>query len=147
MKNSVAFHLGLYVGEYIIKKYLPTLSVDYVKTNNNISVTCSEGDEYRRLENLWFVKCKDKVDKKETDIFFKNSRDYWHKLIEKYIPSELKCFIPNFNLELNETELLDFKEGISSSLWDSDCCHYDILVTNIIFDGEYVILKRQNTVE
>lgn len=142
-KKSVAFHLGWYVGEYIIAKYLPTLSVDYIQTKNNISVTCAEGDEYRRLEEIWFD-CKDEKERKR---LFQISRDYWNKLADKYLPSELNCYLYGLTIELNETEMLDFKEGISTCLWDCDCCNYDIKVENIVFKDGSVILKREPIAE
>ena len=44
-KLTLAYQLGFYVGEEIVHRYLPTLSCDSITTNNNISVTCAEGDE------------------------------------------------------------------------------------------------------
>ncbi|GIV43960.1 MAG: hypothetical protein KatS3mg035_1083 [Bacteroidia bacterium] len=43
-------------GEYIVDRYLPTLSIDAIHTKNNISVTCAEGDECRKLHDIWFNK-------------------------------------------------------------------------------------------
>lgn len=145
MKKSIAFHLGWYVGEYIVTNYLPTLSVDYIKTKKNISVTCAEGDEYRRLEKIWSEHpIKDEEGRMK---LFENLREYHTKLTNKYIPSELKCYLYSFDWGLNETEILDFKEGVSSSLWDCDCCYYDTKVENIVFKDGIVILKREPIAE
>lgn len=55
-KLTLAYQLGIYVGEQIVDKFLPTLSCDSLQTRNVISVTIGEGDECKRLSDVWFAK-------------------------------------------------------------------------------------------
>jgi hypothetical protein len=139
-KPSIAYHLGYYVGIHLINRYLPTLSVDEIKDKNGISVTYAEGKEYRRLTDDWF-NTRNEIERK---ILFEKANKFHNVLINKYIPPILKCHIYNFNLDLNSSEILDFKEGISYALWDFDFCYYKVTIDDIIFDGDSIILERIN---
>lgn len=145
---SLAYQLGVYVGEYIVDRYLPTLSVDAIHTNNNISVTCAEGDECRKLNDIWFNKTQEvrsrlnlelrergnetgkdwaEVDRKtseETEAEWNALRAYHHMLEEKYLPKTVECYLQALNIP--EEHLQDFKKGIGSALWDCDCSHYSV---------------------
>lgn len=153
-KLTLEYQLGLFIGEYIVDKFLPTLSVDSLTTKNNISVTCAEGDEYRRLDDAWFNKrhsVKGATDKEKNDLSeneWKSYRAHHEMLIEKYLPKKLECFIPLLNVA--ENKLNELKQGISTALWDSDMSHYSTKIENIdIRDDEndyftIITLKRSH---
>lgn len=121
---TLAYQLGYYVGEQIVDRFLPTLSVDAIHTNNNISVTCAEGDECRRLNDVWYSKrmsSKDDDDK-SSEVEWNALRAYHEMLEVKYLPKTVDC--PFQLLNIREEDMKDFKKGISVSLWNCDCSHY-----------------------
>jgi hypothetical protein len=139
-KLSLAYQLGFYVGEEIVHRYLPTLSCDSIQTRTNISVTCGEGDECRRLNDVWFSKRmelehklnvekkhKDWIDieadvRKATEADWNALRAYHQMLEDKYLPKTIKCSFGLLNIQPEHMD--DFKKGIGVSLWDCDCSHY-----------------------
>lgn len=153
-KLTLEFQLGWFIGEQIVDKFLPTLSVDGLTTRTNISVTCAEGDEYRRLSDTWFNKrhsvkgSSDKEKDKLSENEWKAYRAYHEMLIEKYLPKTLECFIHILNVP--ENKLNELKQGISASLWNSDRSHYSTKIENIdIRDDEnnfftIITLKRSH---
>lgn len=124
---SLAYQLGYYVGEQIVDKFLPTLSCDMLQTNKNISVTCGEGDECRRLDDVWYNK-RTSIKGSETEQSegskeeWKALRAYHEMLEEKYLPKTVECHFRLLNI--TEENMKDFKEGIGASLWNCDCSHY-----------------------
>ena len=52
-KLSLEYQLGHFIGDYIVEKYLPTLSIDG-STHTIIDVTKEEAEEYMRLEEVWW---------------------------------------------------------------------------------------------
>ena len=147
-KLTLAYQLGFYIGEQIVSKFLPTLSVDGIHTNKNISVTCAEGDECRRLNDVWFNKhgFGQSKDSGEDSNEWKELRAYHEMLEEKYLPKMIECYFPLLNI--GEHNMNDFKKGISISLWDCDASHYSTSVEDIeVRDDEngwntFIILKR-----
>ena len=122
-KLTLAYQLGFYVGEQIVDKHLPTLSVDMLKTRKNISVTCAEGDECRRLDDVWYKKrMESRDDDKHSETEWNALRAYHEMLEAKYLPSTVECHFSLLNI--NEENMSDFKKGIGDSLWDCDCSHY-----------------------
>ena len=120
---TLAYQLGFYIGEEIVHKYLPTLSVDMLKTRKNISVTCGEGDECRRLDDVWFEKrMSHDDDDKASEAEWKALRAYHEMLEEKYLPKTVECHFRLLNV--TEENMKDFKKGVGVSLWDCDCSHY-----------------------
>lgn len=124
---TLAYQLGWYVGEEIFRRYLPTLSVDSIHTKTNISVTCAEGDECRRLNDVWLGKVwafkgSDEEKHKATEVEWKALRDYHEMLEEKYLPKTVECHFMLLNV--TEEHMSEFKEGLGHSLWDCDCSHY-----------------------
>lgn len=125
---TLAFQLGISIGEQIVSRYLPTLSVDDIKTRTNISVTAGEGDECRRLNDVWFNKLwaipgdDEDAKHKATEAEWKALRDYHEMLEEKYLPKTVECSFQVLNI--TEEHMADFKKGVSSALWDCDCSHY-----------------------
>lgn len=140
----LAYQLGWYVGEEIVHRFLPTLSVDSIQTNKNISVTCAEGDECRRLNDVWYNKtqevryqlnkeskekqdCKksweiDDESREATKAEWEALRAYHEMLEEKYLPKTVECHMQV--LHITEENMQAFKEGIGASLWDCDGSHY-----------------------
>lgn len=141
---TLAYQLGVYVGEKIVRRYLPTLSVDSIHTKENISVTCAEGDECRRLNEIWFQKTmQHRDDNTKSEVEWKALRDCHEKLEEKYLPKTVECHFQL--LHITEEHMSDFKEGISIALWDCDCSHYstkveDINVVTDDDDGYFTII-------
>lgn len=119
---TLAFQLGYYVGEQIIDRYLVTLSCDELQTRKTISVTIAEGDEYRRLNSIWFNTHCNTKDSGADSAEWKAVRAH-HKLLEdKYIPDTLECHFSVLNIEDKDME--EFKKGVGVSLWDCDCSYY-----------------------
>lgn len=146
-KLSLAYQLGFYVGEKIVRRHLPTLSVDSIQTNKNISVTCAEGDECRRLDNIWFNKSMsfkgtESEKAKATEQEWKALRAYHEMLEEKYLPKTVECHFRLLNVP--KENLKEFKTGISASLWDCDCSHYSVKLRDINVkadkDGYFTII-------
>lgn len=124
---SLAYQLGIYVGEEIVNQYLPTLSCDSITTRKNISVTCAEGDEARRLNDVWFnklhsIKGTDAERSKATEAEWKVLRAHHEMLEEKYLPKTVECHFQLLNIR--EEDMVDFKRGVSHSLWGCDASHY-----------------------
>lgn len=127
---TLAYQLGFYVGEQIVDRCLPTLSVDSIKTRKNISVTAGEGDECRRLNDVWFKKTfEDRGNEKNSETEWKALRAYHEMLEEKYLPKTVDCHFQLLNI--TEENMKDFKKGIGASLWDCDCSHYSTLPKDI----------------
>lgn len=133
-KLTLAFQLGFYIGEKIVNKYLPTLSVDGIHTNKNISVTIAEGDEAKRLNDVWFSKRmsaegNEDARGKESEEEWKALRAYHEMLEEKYLPKTIDCHFGVLNI--TEEHMTEFKKGVSISLWDCDCSHYSTKLEDI----------------
>lgn len=119
---TMDYQLGLYVGEYIYFRFLPTLSVDSLKSLNVIKATDEEELECIRLSDLWFRKYND-ADKKVAELEEWKALRAYHEILEnKYLPKELKCPLPLLKI----TDENQFKEGLRTALWDTDLCHYKI---------------------
>lgn len=124
---SLAYQLGFYIGEEIVHRFLPTLSVDMIQTKTNISVTCAEGDECKRLNDIWFGKRmqhrgSESEAQKATETEWNALRAYHEMLEEKYLPKTVECHFQLLNI--TDEHMQEFKKGIGASLWDCDCSHY-----------------------
>ncbi len=119
---SLAYQLGIYVGEEIVHRYLPTLSCDSITTRTNISVTCAEGDEARRLNDVWFKIAHNTNDSTADTAEWKALRAHHEMLEEKYLPKTVECHFQLLNIR--EEDMADFKRGVSHSLWGCDASHY-----------------------
>lgn len=148
---TLAYQLGFYIGEQIVYRHLPTLSIDHIQTNKNISVTCAEGDEFRRLDEIWFnkrmsIKGTEEEKKKATELEWQDVTHLRKQLQDKYLPKTVKCYFSLLNIK--EEDMKEFKEGIINSLWNCDCCHYSLKPSDISVvatdDGYFTIitLKR-----
>ncbi len=143
-KLSAEYQLGYYVGEYIYANFLPTLSVDMLKSRKVIKVSDEEENDVKRLNDEWFSKHCGTDDSGNNSAEWKALRAY-HKILEdKYLPKELKCHLAPLNV-VNEDQ---FKEGLFHSLWNTDLCHYNIRPKDIVIkhdeDGycSWVILTK-----
>jgi hypothetical protein len=121
---GLGYFLGEYMGEYIVSKHLPTLSCDGIKTRRVIQVTIGEADRLKNLEDIWhsyYSKNKDSKEAKESWNYF---RDFSEELSQKYLPHTLRCILPKISFKDSDVESI--KNGIKDSLWQSDCCSYEI---------------------
>jgi hypothetical protein len=120
---TMDYLLGVYVGEYIVENYLPTLSIDYVTSRKCIKVSEDETNENKRLSEDWFnsidhTKSEDKGDPEKWKLYIESRK----KIKEKYLPKILNCWLGI--LKYNDEE--KFKTGLINSLWNSDICHYSL---------------------
>ena len=93
-EQSLEFQLGIMVGDFIISKYLPTLSTDGIYTNNVIEVSAEDTAENERLHNLWSEQIENKD--KEKEIYHQRWEEYraHSKILKwKYLPHILECYV------------------------------------------------------
>jgi hypothetical protein len=134
---TAEYQLGYFVGEDIVNRFLPTLSVEG-GTRKEILVSSDEQREYNRLDKKWYERCKSGVI---------NARDEWKELQEyreflkvKYLPNPLICHEKLLNIR----DMDKFKTGLITSLWDCDHCNYSLESEDIeIYDEEdyFTIIK------
>ena len=134
-KNNLTseHQLGHYVGEYIVSRFLPTLSTDMIKSRRVITVSDEDTEENKRLYSEWFNsnRANEEGGKGKWVLFYQHNK----MLEKKYLPNPLICHLGALNI-LNMDE---FKKGLSYSLWDCDICTYNIEPENIkIYDDEDV---------
>jgi hypothetical protein len=114
--TELNYQLGLYVGEHIVMKYLPSLSTDSLKGNIVIDVTPEEAAEHERLHQEWYSHYM-AYDYKQR---FKLLRDYADSLAVKYLKPELKVMVP----KVYPRNMDNFRKGVYQSIWDCDRSHY-----------------------
>lgn len=124
--RSSEYYLGYFVGLHIIDQYLPTTSVDGIRTRNRISTSIAEFDKHKRLEDVWF-KEKSKVSDEKDEENWGKLITYWKDLSRKYLPPILQCYIDK--IEIRDKN--EFKKGLIFSMWNCDCCHYSLKPENI----------------
>ena len=130
--NSTAYNLGIFIGEYIVMRYLPQLSC-YSDSFNAIQITWGEYKEYNRLNDIWYNEYS-KNNKCSHDNFNK-LLTYEHDLKLKYLPHKLDCYL-TYHIDL--TEIDEIKNGIIESLWNSDICDYLLEPENInIYNSKF----------
>lgn len=139
--ESLEFQLGLYIGEYIVERYLPTLSTDGITTINCIEVSAEDTAEEKRLSDAHDAArhpggktlptaIENGLGKVEWDAYIK----FRQSLDIKYLPPVIECYVHRLS---NVSDTLDkVKNGIRVSLWDCDCCSYDIDNIEIVTDEE-----------
>lgn len=144
-KLTAEYQFGYYLGEYIYDNFLPTLSVDMLRSRKVIEVTKEEEEEVKRLNDLWYPPEEIGYEKsKERKKEWEDLRAYHKMLEDKYLPKELKCHVPVLNV-VNEKE---FKDGLIASLWDTDLCHYSLKPENIKIEYDeddyfsYIVLLK-----
>jgi len=128
-KLTSEWQLGYYVGNYIVYRYLPSISVEN-DTRNVISMSSEDETEYKKTDEDWFNKRSLGKEANEEWVIFQECRK---KLLKKYLPNPLQCHLGLLNI----TNMEEFKDGIMTSLWDSDVCNYNIDPDNIkIYDDD-----------
>ena len=118
--KDLNYQLGLYVGEYITRKYLPTLSTDALKTYNEIQVSEEDAERHRVADKALMKTYNHKwrtVDSKKEFEAFKTLNN---ELAKKYLSEKLDCLVP----KIYPTDMDTFKEGLKDQLWDTDLSHY-----------------------
>lgn len=136
--QSFEAQLGFYVGEYIVTNYLPTLSTNRIRTRTCIMVSDNDSIENKRLSDEWYettrygknwVKKDEHGDKEKWELYLNHQK----MLEKKYLPHKLSCLISPLNIE----NVDEFKKGLIRSLWNCDCCSYNLKPENIkIYDNE-----------
>ena len=112
--KDLNYQLGMYVGEHITFKYLPTLSTDMMHTNVRVKVS-EEDTERHRIVDETLYSCKTNRQEK-----FQVYKDLNNELAKKYLPEKLTCLVP----KIYPTNMDTFKEGLYDQLWDTDLSHY-----------------------
>ena len=120
--KDLNYQLGMYVGEYITLKYLPTLTTDSLRTHTQISVSEEDIEKHKRvqetLSKAWFKRKGNK--EVNTKVEFESYKNLNNELAKKYLPEKLECLIP----KIYPTNIDKFKEGLMDQLWDTDLSHY-----------------------
>lgn len=124
-KNSLEFQLGLYIGDDIVKNYLPCLSIDG-DTNNPIEVSDEDTMEYEKVKKALDAiefdnRCEESPKWKEYITFRK-------MLYKKYLPESIDCWVNRIESVMN---MNDLKSGIQVALCDSDVCSYNTDIIEI----------------
>lgn len=131
-KLTIDYQFGFYVGEDIVNRFLPSISVE-PGTRVQIEVSEEDSNEYVRIEKEWYNKYQE--DKEEAIDEWENYQKYREVLKKKYLPNPLKCYLSPLNI----IDLEEFKKGLIWSLWDSDHCNYNLDAENIkIYDDEEI---------
>jgi hypothetical protein len=128
---SMDYQLGFYVGEYIVNRYLPTLSTDALHSRNVIEVTEEDALENKILDDEWFKTTKyqdnwggeEDGDKEKWNLYHQHNK----MLEKKYLPPVLECV---FSL-IRIIDMKLFKTGLIHSLWGCDMCSYNLDEENI----------------
>jgi hypothetical protein len=127
MKQSTSYTLGLYIGQYIFDKYLPTLSTDDILTPNVTQVSPEDTTMIEFLNKTWYESTPNGDNPDPL-----NNPQYWDAYLganktlrERYLPKILECQIPFLSLRDNH-QWDELKKGIFDFLWDSDRCYYEI---------------------
>jgi hypothetical protein len=116
--KDLNYQLGMYVGEYVTKKYLPTLSTDMLQTYTRIKVSEEDAERHRIVdEALSNSNYNNKEDRQEKFNVYKALNN---ELARKYLSEKLECMVP----KIYPTNMDKFKEGLEDQLWNTDLSHY-----------------------
>lgn len=154
--DKILYSLGVYLGEYIVDHYLPTLSCSMIRSKNVIQTTWGEAQHLRKLDDAWYNKLNEeqrklrkqfpdektwKLDNKAQELVkdkWNESIKYLHILEKKYLPHTLECYnIPVIDFS-NEKHNKIIKKGVKDALWDCDMCSYSTKEEDIIFEEEKI---------
>lgn len=129
-KLTTEYQFGFYVGEDIVNRFLPSISVE-PGTRVQIEVSEEDSTEYVRIEKEWYNKYQE--GKEEAIDEWGNYQKYREVLKKKYLPNPLVCHMNTLNI----VDLEEFKKGLICSLWNSDHCNYCLEPDKIkIYDDE-----------
>jgi hypothetical protein len=124
--KTTDYYLGSLIGELIYYLYLPTLSVDCLKTRNVVEVSEDERIECDRLNQILSDTYSDDTPKgplghrKTSEIAHANWIAYVHELGRKHLPEKLTCRFTKIEFK----EIDDFFDGLEEYLWDTDLSWY-----------------------
>ena len=118
--KDLNYQLGMYVGEHITFKYLPTLSTDMMHTNTRVQVSEEDAERHRIVEEALNNTRKYNGGDGNSTEAFEIYKALNNELAKKYLPEKLTCLIP----KIYPTNIDTFKEGLSDQLWDTDLSHY-----------------------
>ena len=132
---TAEYQFGYYVGEDIVRRFLPTITTDMLKTRTQIKVSEEDSEENKRLNDKWWETSQyssnpnEVTNKENWNLYFQHNK----MLEKKYLPNPLKCYIDLLNIR-DEKE---FKDGLIYSLWKCDMCSYSLKPEDIkIYDDE-----------
>jgi len=131
-EQSLESQLGYFVGEYIVHRYLPTLSTDVMLSRKVIQVSEEDTAENKRLSDEWSETARNSKDGRNEKwvTYFNHNK----MLKKKYLPEKLICHVRRLNIE----NMDEFKDGLITSLWDCDMCSYSLKPENInIYDEHH----------
>ena len=115
--KDLNYQLGMYVGEHITFKYLPTLSTDALKTYTEIQVSEEDAERHRIVDEALFKTDPRSTTRQEKFEVYKALNN---ELAKKYLPEKLDCLVP----KIYPTDMDTFKEGLKDQLWNTDLSHY-----------------------
>ncbi len=118
--KELNYQLGLYVGEYITRKYLPTLSTDMLQTYTRIPVSQEDAERHRIVDEALNKTYTFNGGNGEGKAEFEVYKALNHELARKYLSEKLECLIP----KIYPTDMDNFKQGLKDQLWDTDLSHY-----------------------
>jgi hypothetical protein len=118
--KDLNYQLGLYVGEYITRNYLPTLSTDMLKTYTEIQVSEEDAERHTTVSEALHKTYKWRGGDDNSKQAFEVYKALNNELARKYLSEKLKCRIP----KIYPTDIDTFKEGLRDQLWDTDLSHY-----------------------
>ncbi len=118
--KDLNYQLGMYVGEYITRRYLPVLSTDSLKTHTEIQVSEEDAERHRLVEEALTKTYKYYGGDGNSTEAFEIFKALNEELATKYLSEKLDCLIP----KVYPTDMATFKEGLMDQLWDTDLSHY-----------------------
>lgn len=118
--KDLNYQLGMYVGEHITRKYLPTLSTDALKTYNEIQVSEEDAERHKLADEVLMKTYNHKWRTGDSEKEFAVFKALNNELAKKYLPEKLDCLVP----KIYPTDMDVFKEGLKDQLWDTDLSHY-----------------------
>ncbi len=118
--KDLNYQLGQYVGEFITRKYLPTLSTDALKTYNEIQVNLDDSIRHRHVSEALDKTRKYNGGTGDGKIEFAAYKALNNELARKYLKEKLHCQVP----KIYPTDMDTFKEGLKDQLWNTDLSHY-----------------------
>ena len=118
--KNLNYQLGVYVGEYITRKYLPTLSTDMLKTYTEIQVSQEDAERHREVDEALSRTRKYNGGDGNSEQAFAAYKALNNELARKYLSQKLECLVP----KIYPTDMSTFKEGLQDQLWDTDLSHY-----------------------
>ena len=113
------YQLGQYVGEYITRRFLPTLSTDMLKTYTLIEVSEEDAERHRIADEALIKAYKWSGDDNSKEAF-EIYKALNNELTRKYLSEKLECMVP----KVYPTDIDIFKEGLMDQLWGTDLSHY-----------------------